>query len=261
MDTYTLIQQGMFFVILTCLFFLLDLRRLLRSQHNNPCHRRREDSPHILRLLVHGIDDDRPVIVRSSRQAQPEPLHQVSVDRVSITVVFEALHGAECCVEVSDPHLVVNSRVAVLDLRLQHVEELVRHTQAVQTGDQGTTREEHGLGFEDSLGFDGDDIVNWRIAEGTELFEIEQELRIVWKFHCGVETSGPWVREYYEVIGENNGIYYYIDSGDGDGYLSKLGRFEDDAVAISAGIERSGMTEAERAEIFASSEEGAETDE
>lgn len=119
----------------------------------------------------------------------------------------------------------------------------------------------HGLGFEDSLGFDGDDIVNWRIAEGTELFEIEQELRIVWKFHCGVETSGPWVREYYEVIGENNGIYYYIDSGDGDGYLSKLGRFEDDAVAISAGIERSGMTEAERAEIFASSEEGAETDE
>jgi hypothetical protein len=107
------------------------------------------------------------------------------------------------------------------------------------------------------VGFDGEDIVHWRIAEGTELLEIENELKVIWKFHCGLETSGPWTREYYEVIGKNDDIYYYIDSGDNDGYFIKLGRFPNDEAAIAAGKAQSGMTDAERAELFTSSEEGA----
>lgn len=107
------------------------------------------------------------------------------------------------------------------------------------------------------VGFDGEDIVHWRIAEGTELLEIENELKVIWNFHCGVETSGPWTREYYEVIGKNDDIYYYIDSGDNDGYFIKLGRFPNDEAAIAAGKAQSGMTDTERAELFASSEEGA----
>lgn len=107
------------------------------------------------------------------------------------------------------------------------------------------------------VGFDGEDIVHWRIAEGTELLEIENELKVIWNFHCGVETSGPWTREYYEVIGKKDGIYYYIDSGDNDGYFIKLGRFPNDEAAIAAGKAQSGMTDTERAELFASSEEGA----
>ena len=110
---------------------------------------------------------------------------------------------------------------------------------------------------DEPLGFDGEDIVHWRIAEGTELFEIENELKVIWKFHCGVETSGLWTKEYYEVIGKKDGIYYYIDSGDSDGYFVKLGRFPNDEAAIAAGKAQSGMTDTERAELFASSEEGA----
>ena len=109
---------------------------------------------------------------------------------------------------------------------------------------------------DEPLGFDGEDIVHWRIAEGTELVEIENELKVIWNFHCGVETSGLWTKEYYEVIGKKDGIYYYIDSGDSDGYFVKLGRFPNDDDAIEAG-KALGMTDATRAELFASSEEGA----
>ncbi len=85
------------------------------------------------------------------------------------------------------------------------------------------------------------------------------DLDVVWRFRCGVDTGGPWTIEVDELVGTWGGRYFYVDLGDSaDGRDEPrcAGAFDDVLEGIREALRHSGRNADDRRALWARSEEG-----
>jgi hypothetical protein len=85
----------------------------------------------------------------------------------------------------------------------------------------------------EETGFDGDELVHPAVVT-DDLAQVAEDATEVWRHYEVHETRAPVTWEIHQSVVELRGIYYFLDQGDRDPRVEKLGRVPSPEGAIEA---------------------------